>query len=106
MCEFQVDVANAADRIPICRMLELYQYELSDIWDQDLDTHGEYGYSLDRYWSDKTCFPYVARVAGNYAGFALVNQSVVLGPGGRWMDQFLCLRNIGARDWGEPLPSR
>jgi hypothetical protein len=47
------------DRLPLQRMLELYQHDLSDIWDQDLDRHGEYGYPLDRYWADPRCVPYV-----------------------------------------------
>ena len=33
--------ATLADQLPIRRMLELYQHDLSDIWDQDLDVHGE-----------------------------------------------------------------
>jgi hypothetical protein len=39
--------AHAGDRLPIFRMLELYQHDLSDIWDQEIDAHGEYGYALD-----------------------------------------------------------
>ncbi|MGF6243738.1 hypothetical protein P3T42_005503 [Paraburkholderia sp. GAS38] len=38
--------ASAEERLPLYRMLELYQHDLSDIWDQDLDVHGEYGYSI------------------------------------------------------------
>ena len=43
------------DRYTIQRMLELYQHDLSDIWDQDLDSQGV-GYALDRYW-DTEDFP-------------------------------------------------
>ena len=57
-------------------MLELYQHDLSDIWDQDLDSHGEYGYALDRYWDTEGFYPFVVIVNGKYAGFALVNQAV------------------------------
>ena len=42
----QVSHATLADQLPIRRMLELYQHDLSHIWDQDLDEHGEYGYAL------------------------------------------------------------
>jgi predicted acetyltransferase len=106
MYAYQITAATAADRLPIYRMLELYQYELSDIWDQDLDAHGEYGYALDRYWSSESCFSYVARVAGNYAGFALANQSVVLGPGGTWMDQFFVLKKYRRSGVGWALATR
>jgi len=73
MRNFEVRAATPADRLPIYRMLELYQHDLSDIWDQDLDCHGEYGYALDRYWDTEGCFPFVAIAAGKYAGFALVD---------------------------------
>jgi len=84
--------ALAEDRLPLHRMLELYQYELSDIWDQDLDAHGEYGYSLDRYFQSPECKAFVAVVAGKYAGFALVDRSVKVGSSGNWMDQFFVLK--------------
>ena len=60
--------ATADDRLPLYRMLELYQHDLSDVWDQDLDSHGEYGYALDAYWADPRCQPFVFVVAGRYAG--------------------------------------
>ena len=88
----QVRLAVADDRLPLRRMLELYQHDLSDIWDQDLDVHGEYGYSLDRFWSNKDCHAYVATVADRYAGFALVNRAARVGPDAHWMDQFFVLK--------------
>jgi hypothetical protein len=54
--------ATLADQLPIRRMLELYQHDLSDIWDQDLDVHGEYGYALDRYWHQPVHQAFVFRV--------------------------------------------
>ena len=68
----EVRRASADDRLPIYRMLELYQHDLSDIWDQELDARGECGYSLDRYWQEANCHPFVVMVNGHYAGFALV----------------------------------
>jgi hypothetical protein len=49
-----VTVQRAAprDRLPLPRMLELYQLDLSDLWDQNLDEHGEYGYALDRFFAE------------------------------------------------------
>lgn len=88
----EVKVAEPSDRLPLYRMLELYQYDLSDIWDQDLDVHGEFGYALDRYWQDKHCTPYVFTVSGQYAGFALVDNHVQLPDGDFWMDQFFVLK--------------
>ena len=88
----EIHRATPQDRLPLYRMLELYQYELSDIWDQDLDAHGEYGYGLDRFWNDVHSKAYIIKVAGNYAGFALVDDRVKI-PGGRfWMDQFFVMK--------------
>lgn len=45
IASLEVRPAAAADRLPLSRMLELYQHDLSDVWDQDLDVRGEYGYA-------------------------------------------------------------
>lgn len=74
-------------------MLELYQHDLSDLWDQDLDARGEYGYALDRFWQGTHGHhAFVAQVNGHYAGFALVDPAVKIGPAGHWMDQFFVLK--------------
>jgi hypothetical protein len=49
---FELRRAALTDRLAFSRMLELHQHELSDVWDQDLDVNGEYGYVLDQYWRD------------------------------------------------------
>jgi predicted acetyltransferase len=101
--EFVVRQASLDDRLPLYRMLELYQHDLSDIWDQDLDSHGEYGYALDHYWQAEGCHPFVATAAGKYAGFALVNQAVRLGTEGYWMDQFFVLKKYRRCGLGQLL---
>ena len=95
--------ASTDDRPAISRMLELYQHDLSDIWDQDLDANGEYGYSVDRYWQDSGCHPFVAVVGGRYAGFALVDGAVKVGAEGHWMDQFFVLRKYRRQGIGATL---
>jgi predicted acetyltransferase len=102
---FEVRVASPADRLPIYRMLELYQHDLSDIWDQDLDSHGEYGYALDRYWDSEGFHPFVATADGKYAGFALANQAVRIGTEGYWMDQFFVLKKYRSQGIGQLLAS-
>ena len=87
-----VRIAHPDERLPLQRMLELYQHDLSDIWDQDIDPHGEYGYVLDRYWKDSDCWPYLFRVAGKLAGFALVDRRVRIPDDDFWMDQFFVLK--------------
>jgi predicted acetyltransferase len=100
MAHVEVRAASLADRLPIYRMLDLYQYDLSEIWDQDLDCHGEYGYALDRYWDTDGCHAFVVTVEGHYAGFALVDPSVRMGTDGRWMDQFFVLKKYRRRGVG------
>jgi predicted acetyltransferase len=98
--------AKQEDRLPLYRMLELYQHDLSNIWDQDLDIHGEYGYSLDRFWRDTDCHPFVALVDGKYAGFALVDAAVKVGVSGRWMDQFFILKKYRRFGVGRELATQ
>ena len=98
-----VRLALPSDRLPLYRMLELYQHELSDIWDQDLDIHGEYGYPLDRYWGSKGWYPFVATAFDKYAGFALVNPAVRIGSEGYWMDQFFIVKKYRRQGIGRSL---
>lgn len=103
MSHTEFRIAAPTDRLPIQRMLELYQHDLSDIWDQDLDCHGEYGYALDRYWDTEGFHPFVATADGKYAGFALVNQAVRIGTEGYWMDQFFVLKKYRRQGIGRSL---
>jgi diamine N-acetyltransferase len=95
--------ATPEDRLPIYRMLELYQHDLSDIWDQDVDSHGEFGYAIDRFWAGKNSHAFVAMVAGRYAGFALVNDDVPLGSEGHWLEQFFVMKKYRRRGLGRRL---
>ena len=67
--------AKTEDFVALKRMLELYQYEISDMYDQDLDASGEYGYNLTRHMECKRFFAHVVLVKDRYAGFALVAPS-------------------------------
>jgi predicted acetyltransferase len=100
---FDVRRATTSDRRPLQRMLELYQHDLSDVWDQDLDSHGEYGYDLDRYWQEESCIPFVALAANRHAGFALVDRRVRVGTDGWWMDQFFVLKKYRRQGAGRVL---
>ena len=91
------------DRLPLSRMLELYNHDLSEFWPHDLDIHGEYGYELDRYWTKPEHYPFVVLAGGKFAGFALVNDEVKVGSGGRWMDQFFVVRKYRRTNVGRSL---
>ena len=96
----QVRIATRDDRTPIRRMLELYQHDLSDVWDQDLDANGEYGYRLDGYWSHPQCKAFTFLADGCYAGFALVDDDVTLPENQLWLAQFFVVKKYRRRGAG------
>ena len=100
MNDLQVRVATPDERLPVARMLELYQHDLSDVWDQDLDLHGEYGYALDRYWGRPGHHAFVFRVASNFAGLALVDDAVHLPENDLWLAQFFVMKKYRRRGVG------
>ena len=106
MKDLQVRLASPDDRVPIARMLELYQHDLSDVWDQDLDVHGEYGYALDAYWRRPECKAFAFVMGGRYAGFALVDNSVSLPENQFWMAQFFVLKKYRRQGVGHVAAQR
>jgi len=76
------------------QMLELYQYELSDIWPQEADPEAKYGYNLERHKQGKRFHAHVAMEGAQYVGFALVAPAVVTRKEGNWMEQFFILKRF------------
>lgn len=95
--------AAGADRAALGRMLELYQHDLSDIWDQDLDAEGCYGYGLARFFAGDEAAAYIATANGHLAGFALVDRATKVAAGGHWMDQFFVLKKYRRAGVGSAL---
>lgn len=90
--DFEVRPAAASERRALFNMLELYQHDLSDVWDQDVDEQGQFGYELDSYWSAPARRPYVILVNSKYAGFALVNDEVKVPGGQHWLEQYFIMK--------------
>ncbi|WP_164886959.1 hypothetical protein, partial [Piscinibacter defluvii] len=84
--------AEAPDFSALQQMLELYQYELSDIWHQEPDAQARYGYDLSRYQQASRFFAHVALQGSQYVGFALVAPACVTLAEGSWMEQFFILK--------------
>ena len=95
--------ARTEDFVALKRMLELYQYEISDMYDQDLDAQGEYGYELSRHIEGQRFFAHVVLVNERYAGFALVAPAVVTQTVGYWMEQFFILKKYRRGKLGTAL---
>ena len=57
----------------LIRLMELYNYEFSVYSNDDINEYGYYGYDhIDDYWNEEGRFPYLIRVDGKIAGFALI----------------------------------
>ena len=106
MKDFELRPAALADRLPISRMLELYQHDLSDVSDQDLDSDGQYGYPLEKCWFNPRCNALVFLVAGKYAGFALVDDSVSLQENEHCLTQFFVVKKYRRQGIGSEAAKR
>jgi predicted acetyltransferase len=89
---FRFRVAEWHDRPVLARMLELYQYDLSDVWPQDLDLHGEYGFAVDRYLRNPRLCAILFLADDKYAGFGLVDPDVTFPDSEYWMGQFFVMK--------------
>lgn len=71
-----LQIATSGDAALLSNLLELYQYDLSDIFPVKIGADGRFGYEkLPLYWSDPdTHFAYVIRSCAEVAGFALVTR--------------------------------
>ena len=83
---------------PILRhLLELRQHDTSEYDGADIGEHGFYGYRyLDHYWTEPSRHPFLVRVGGKLAGFALVRD---LSEGGqtrstRWLSSLSCTGTV------------
>jgi predicted acetyltransferase len=87
-----IQQARAEDYPALEQLLELYQYDLSDIWLQDLDAQGRYGFDLTRHRRAQGSRAYIAREGTQYVGFALTAPAIVTRTEGTWMEQFFILK--------------
>ena len=96
-------VARPHDFPALEQMLELYQYELSDIWHQDQDAQGKYGYDLSRHRQGVRFHAHIASEGTQYVGFALVAPAAVTRKEGSWMEQFFILKRYRRSGAGAAL---
>jgi predicted acetyltransferase len=70
-----ISPASIQEEQVLRNLLELYSYDFSTIDGADVDDSGLYGYEyLDLYWEDPDRYPFLIRVDGRLAGFALVRE--------------------------------
>ncbi len=62
----------------VANLMELYVHDFSEFYPVEPGPDGRFGYkNLALYWSDPDRIPYLVRVNGGWAGFALVRQERV-----------------------------
>jgi predicted acetyltransferase len=100
MSGLEVVGATDADRPIVERLIQLYLHDMTEFLPFPVGADGlyEYGY-LDRFWQH----PYLLRVSGEIAGFALViNECPVTGENPCWfMAEFFVLRAYRGRGQGK-----
>jgi predicted acetyltransferase len=73
MSTVEIVAAGLEDKPVIGHLLELYAYDFSEFNHGDVDAGGRYGYPyLDQYWTEPERRPFLFRIDGRWAGFALV----------------------------------
>lgn len=89
----EVFPALVTDKPIVRQMIELYQYDLSELENTDLNEHGYFCYPyLDYYWVESDRYPFLVRVDRKLAGFALVNQYTYLQGSQYSVGEFFILR--------------
>jgi len=100
----EITPATITERPILRNLMELYQYDFSEFDGADLSPLGYYDYPyLDHYWVDPERMPFLVRVDGNLAGFALVARyNYLTGQKDNWvMAEFFVLRKYRCQGVGE-----
>lgn len=74
--EIEVFLASVDEKPILRNLMQLYLYEFSTIDNEDVDNDtGLFSFPyLDRYWIEPERYPFIVRVDGNLAGFALLRK--------------------------------
>ncbi len=98
--------AAKADETILANLLELYAHDFSEFYGVELEPDGRFGYkNLPLYWSEPGRHPFLVRVDGKLAGFALVKKgSAISGDANVWdMAEFFIIRGYRRRGVGTRL---
>jgi predicted acetyltransferase len=100
-----VERATPAERAALANLLQLYLYDFSEFDDAeaDVDASGRFQTAIDLepYFARPDWHPFLFRVDGRLAGFALVRRLDRPGSEPHWsMDEFFILRRYRRRGFG------
>jgi predicted acetyltransferase len=103
MAEVTIEILEAVqDDKPILRnMMQLYQYDLSEIDGTDLGEHGQFTYPyLEHYWTEEGRHAFLVKADGALAGFVLVNRHHYLPGTDQGIAEFFVMRRFRRRGIG------
>lgn len=102
--EIDVSPAQIEDKPVLRNMLQLYLYDFSEFGGWDLGVHGLYDYPyLDHYWTEPNRHPFLIRVDGHLAGFALVSMTPSERGAEIGFSEFFVLRKYRRQGVGETV---
>lgn len=100
-------VPATLDQQPVlANMLELYAYDFTGFYHVDLGPDGRFGYEqLPLYWTEPGRHPFLIKIDGQLAGFALIKQgSEITGNPDTWdMTEFFIMRAYRRRGFGTSI---
>lgn len=88
-----VTPALIEQKLIIRNLLELYLHDFSEFAGFELSDMGRFDYPyLDHYWTEEGRFPFLVRVEGRLAGFALIRRLVDAGESESHVAEFFVVR--------------
>lgn len=97
------DRASSHERVVLENLAQLYSYDFSEVLDMHVGADGRFGgVELAAYWVDEEKHPFLLRVDGELAGFALLSaRSKITGKSGVFdVTEFFVLRRFRRRGVG------
>lgn len=92
--------ATLEERPVVRHLLQLYLHDFSEFDGDDVDAQGLYRYPwVEEYWQAPRA-AFLFKVAGNYAGFCLVNDEVLLPDSEHSISEFFVLRKYRGKGLG------
>lgn len=102
-----VEPAPLGQKPVLRRLMELYLYDFSEYDQADVNEHGSFEYDyLDAYWVEPHRHPFLVRVNGKLAGFALVSEIEIDGQKVNSMAEFFVMRKYRRQKVGQAFACR
>ena len=103
--EVLVTRATIEDKLILRHLMQLYNYDFTEFEEMDVDEHGLFRYDyFDHYWTEDRRHPFLVRVAGKLAGFALVkSEEKDDGSPYTYMAEFFVMRKYRGQGIGQQV---